>query len=120
MKKWYVILGGICGAIGGAAAEAWIVTRIFSIMRSMYVEARVNDPALAHVVSRALIPMLIEGAIAGVIVGLAAGMLGRWALLLVALAAIVGYQNGILWLLVGAAGGLVALTALEVWGQFDR
>jgi len=120
MGRFYVIVGGICGALGGALTEAWLETRIGPILRKMYVEARIMDLPLMHIRRGALVLALAEGAVAGVIAGVIAGAIGRWTLLLFALAAFVGYQTGVPWLLGVAIGGSIALIVLEVLRRFDR
>ena len=46
MKKWDVIVGGICRVIGGAAAETWIIMRFFH--RAQHVRRGQSHPPTGH------------------------------------------------------------------------
>ena len=116
MKMKRLAVGGFSGAIGGALAEAWLAAQFLGALQSIYPPGVPAPTFNANVAASAG----LEGLVAGLIAGLGAGIIGRWGYIAVAIAAVLGIQSGIFWLLGGAAGGLVALIALEILRVVDK
>ena len=119
MNRSKVIVGAIAGGIGGAIVEAVLVASVISVFRDILSDPGVPDPSLPSVgVSAGA--ALVEGLVVGLVAGAISGAVGCRALLVLIAAAFAGFATGALWMVGGAAGGLMALIAIGVMSMFEH